>query len=700
MKKFADAPVIPPAPGTAPIPEGTMRFFHYTSPEALPSIQQQGLLYDKGRGDSGTGVNEPSKGVWASSECPPRDTFQNRPVVEYWAHPEQLSYNAEHYWDRDPVQWASSGRHHVIMKGDVPPEQFAAVHEPWHQHYRYLMENYPTPDAKHLDSPNMFDWTLDPQKGGDPALAQAVQAWKDTLWPGQYPEQPKTAAVDPSHVANILDAIHETLDVRVFDDPASLQPILKPELQAWITSQVFEVLTRYGYDNPDKWLTLVLTGSLTTYQYSDKSDVDISLFVDTKKFPDWSRAEMIAIMVNNLDGTKLPGTPHPLQCYVVPHDIKPKDLYREDLRSGFVIFGKGQGKWIVPPNRERVHDVEHEMNDAYTVGLLACDKLSLLIKYEPQEAVRFYDRLHASRRADEAAGKGDFTSSNIAYKMIENRGLDEAVRALNGTHTSKTAVYYDDEADEFAAPDFDELDPYNQTLLHEGSEKAMAHTGQTPGDERYVGPVENLRTNPYQGTHPSWKGTVNGNPVYIKNEGEFHENSLANERAAFLVGRAMGVNVPHTIAREVPETADYQAVNNPRSIISHEVTGRNLAELGHDYEDVVKNWPEDARRISLFDSVINSGDRNRGNLLVGQDGKLHAIDHGDSFETGFLGGPLQHALAGSPLTPDEVEALKNALKLAPSLHGVGLPKAQVADMKRRIAHMLSDKTHYSALDSE
>lgn len=231
---------------------------------------------------------------------------------------------------------------------------------------------------------------------------------------------------------SILDPIHSTLDPRVFEDPAAPEPKLHPHLHQWLIDKVFEILTRHGYDHPEKWLTLVLTGSLTTYQYSDASDVDISLFVDTKKFPDWSRAEMISLMVKECDGENLPGTPHPLQCYVVGAGITPKDLYKPGLRSGYVVFGQGQGRWLVPPERDRVHDVEQEMNDAYTVGLLACDKMDLLLRFEPDQAIEYWHQLHKARQKDETEGNGDYATSNIVFKMLVNRGLAAQAATLAG----------------------------------------------------------------------------------------------------------------------------------------------------------------------------------------------------------------------------------------------------------------------------
>jgi hypothetical protein len=63
--------------------------------------------------------------------------------VEYHVHPSELSHNAEHYWHQDPREWAT-GYHHVIMRGDVPPDQIVAIHEPWHGAARYMRDDDPT----------------------------------------------------------------------------------------------------------------------------------------------------------------------------------------------------------------------------------------------------------------------------------------------------------------------------------------------------------------------------------------------------------------------------------------------------------------------------------------------------------------------------------------------------------------------------
>lgn len=239
-------------------------------------------------------------------------------------------------------------------------------------------------------------------------------------------------------LSNILDPVHEALDPTVFDDPELPEPTFKQQHQHWIEDRVRHYLTEAGYTHIDNWLSLVLTGSLTTYQYSPDSDVDVSLFVDTEVFPDWSRAEIIGIMVQHMDGHKLPGTTHPMQCFVVPPEVKKTDLYQPGLRSGWDFRSRS---WVVPPDRTRVHDVKKEMNSAYVMGLEAADKMEHLLRYEPDKAVQYWHQIHKRRQRDQKAGKGDYSDSNIVYKFLANRGLFPEISEVSGEYIAKTSGF-------------------------------------------------------------------------------------------------------------------------------------------------------------------------------------------------------------------------------------------------------------------
>lgn len=228
--------------------------------------------------------------------------------------------------------------------------------------------------------------------------------------------------------ANILDEVHQYLDPEVWENVSNPRPILRPEIKNWVSQFITDVLARHGYTDMESWLSLVLTGSLTTYQYSINSDFDVSLFVNAEAFPEWSRAEMIAIMMDECDEMVVPGTTHELQCYVVSNEFRREDLYKPGLRSAYDME---TDKWIVPPEKDRAHDVVREMNEATTIALENADKMEKLIRYEPIKAIQFYHQIHRRRKRDMEAGKGDYAPSNISYKMLEQRGLIKQVQSLS-----------------------------------------------------------------------------------------------------------------------------------------------------------------------------------------------------------------------------------------------------------------------------
>ena len=102
---------LPPPPGTAPIPPGTVRLYHQTSESALHSILKTGLQIQHARGIEGPyAIYASEKGFYGDPS--------SRPTVEFFIREEMWS---------DP-----------FVLGDVPPSQMLAGHLPWHKQARYL----------------------------------------------------------------------------------------------------------------------------------------------------------------------------------------------------------------------------------------------------------------------------------------------------------------------------------------------------------------------------------------------------------------------------------------------------------------------------------------------------------------------------------------------------------------------------------
>ncbi len=229
-----------------------------------------------------------------------------------------------------------------------------------------------------------------------------------------------------SITTNILDKIQPFLPI-IWNNPDGDKPILKPRYTHEIKKVIYNAFQKNGYINPPEWMRLYLSGSLTTYQYSPSSDCDINIFIEHDKLPEWSRSEMIGICVSDIDGYKLRGTTYPLQVFVMPHDIKPTDKYQPKVRSGYDIDNE---RWVEPPDRHRVMDVQKEENAWYVQGIEAADKMQSLLKYEPRKAIQYFHQIHQRRQRD--SEKGDFGSANIIYKFLDKNGLIDQIHKLQG----------------------------------------------------------------------------------------------------------------------------------------------------------------------------------------------------------------------------------------------------------------------------
>lgn len=240
-------------------------------------------------------------------------------------------------------------------------------------------------------------------------------------------------SAEKTRQANILDPIQDELDPAVFNHADRIDPDVKPKIIEWVKKKIYTTMTQAGWPDPSKYLEIFLTGSLTTYQWSKDSDFDTSLWVNVERFPEFARADLIKLMIEKCDGTIVPGTTHPIQCFVVdPTRFSKDDLYQPGLRSAYDM---DKQRWYVLPEKDRVIDVAKKWPEHIRYAQMCVDKLKLMLRYHNDGAVKVYwDFLHRQRFLDMRAGKGDYSLSNIVYKMIANEGLHPYIEEATGEH--------------------------------------------------------------------------------------------------------------------------------------------------------------------------------------------------------------------------------------------------------------------------
>ncbi len=153
--------------------------------------------------------------------------------------------------------------------------------------------------------------------------------------------------------------------------------------------------------------------------------------------------------------------------------------------------------------------------------------------------------------------------------------------------------------------------------------------------------------------------------VYKPVEGErplwdFPAGLHKREIAAFELSRTLGWNlIPPTVNRDGPFGEGSVQLYVPTDYDEHYFTLRE--------EPAHHPW---FQRLCAFDFIINSTDRKGGHILLGDDGRLYAIDNGLAFHDEFKLRTVIWEWAGEPL-PDDLVA-----DVARLLEG-GLPAAVV-----------------------
>lgn len=127
---------VPDAPGTAAIPAGMTRRFHVTMATNLESIREHGLTTKFAKGIEGP------KAVYS---------FTNFADAKQYASVDWEPGHAvvvEHY-----VPEGSFEANPYATHAEVTPSQIVGIHQSWHDHYRYALENGLTPEELRGISP-------------------------------------------------------------------------------------------------------------------------------------------------------------------------------------------------------------------------------------------------------------------------------------------------------------------------------------------------------------------------------------------------------------------------------------------------------------------------------------------------------------------------------------------------------------------
>lgn len=159
---------VPSEPGTAPIPNGTVRRFHCTM--ASPDIiRSQGLLQSSARGIEGP------KAIYSWPTYKDAKGYSRTAnIVEFYTDPKRLEGPYAQY-------------------GDIKPNEIIGIHEPWHDRFRYCLENNisdeimrQTGDPDYIRSADEIKKINGIKTAQNDFYAEPLPAQKDPWWRNGY----------------------------------------------------------------------------------------------------------------------------------------------------------------------------------------------------------------------------------------------------------------------------------------------------------------------------------------------------------------------------------------------------------------------------------------------------------------------------------------------------------------------------------
>lgn len=233
------------------------------------------------------------------------------------------------------------------------------------------------------------------------------------------------------HMKNVLEdfQLHETLNPKLWKDNKLIPEVRQKLLEI---SENFEQYVEI----PMHIVDVVLVGSNASYNYTQHSDIDVHLIVNTELTE--GVLEDIQTLVFNLKKT----------AFNKEFDIKikgiPVELYVEDLHSSVQsngIYSIRRNKWVKEPKPITIEkrDITQEL-DAWTERINAA-----IMSKDYEQITNVLDALYLMRK-NSISIDGEYGRGNEIFKTLRDKGLlsklkDSMNRCISSNLSLESYIY-------------------------------------------------------------------------------------------------------------------------------------------------------------------------------------------------------------------------------------------------------------------
>jgi hypothetical protein len=229
-------------------------------------------------------------------------------------------------------------------------------------------------------------------------------------------------------------AVRDTLNPKVWENPDDpKKATLKPKVKEALTkiANDFKETLGEGVKVDD----VVLTGSLSNYNWSEYSDFDLHLIIDYKKF---GKQMVLYKDLFNLK-KQLYNQKHDFKIYGYPVELYPQDAEEAHFASG--VYSIKNNEWISKPSKEKPQLESLVLTKKIDSWV---DKIEGLITNIKKEGVspneKNIEKLKEKLKDYRKSGlekEGEYSYENLVFKYLRRSGLLEKLYDTVNRQTDK-----------------------------------------------------------------------------------------------------------------------------------------------------------------------------------------------------------------------------------------------------------------------
>jgi hypothetical protein len=228
-----------------------------------------------------------------------------------------------------------------------------------------------------------------------------------------------------SNLSKVIDSfsIQDSLNPKVWDNPNDPnQAKLKKDIQDRLLEISYEFIDFIGLDFFIS--DIILTGSLSNYNWSEYSDFDLHILVDMSQFGD-SKIELYKELFNLKK-----------MLFNEKHDITIKkyevELYLQDAdeeHTSTGVYSVLYKKWDVVPEKQNFRIDKEKLKDKAEQWMRIIDGVIENVQDEDLEDAKelikkYRDKLKQYRKCG-LETKGEFSYENLVFKILRRNGYIE-----------------------------------------------------------------------------------------------------------------------------------------------------------------------------------------------------------------------------------------------------------------------------------